>query len=251
MRSASRTPLAVQRGWAAADGGRYQARRRYRLRVQVEVSLLGAGHGGDVLGQPPQPPGLGAQHGQGVLVGDADPVLRGVQVTLDGGQRGAHLVPQIGQDPAAGRLHRLQPGGHGVERRGEGVELLPQPGGGGAGGVVAVSDAGGGTREGPDGATESMREVPADAQRGGQRDQQGQAEGDGVCDPVRLLHVRAGRRVHPVRGAAQVATEDRRADGDRHHGEGDRPSQYHQNLGGEQPDRKAPPQASHAPSPMR
>ena len=107
-------------------------------------------------------------------------------------------MADIGQQPAAGVLDVGEPGGHGVERTSDRVELAAQAGGGDPGRVVAFRDVGGGGREISGGTGDPAGEVGADRERGGERDDQSDRERNRIGRRVRLLDVFGRLRVDPA-----------------------------------------------------
>src|SRR6266536_2079355 len=66
-------------------------------RVQVELALFRAGDGVEVIDQPSQAGRFGLQDRQDRVVGGDDPIGDPLKVAVDGGQRGAQLMGQVGE----------------------------------------------------------------------------------------------------------------------------------------------------------
>ncbi len=221
--------------------------------LEVEPALLGTGHEIDVGDQPVQAAGRLLQQRPRVLAGFDHAVGERLEVPLDGGQRRAQLVGEVGQQSPAGRLGVLELVSHPVERVGQVGQLVVGRRPGGTRGQLAARELVGGVGERLDGAGDTGREEPADRQRGDdggqdahpQRDRQGTGEGllEVVGDDV------ADRSQRPAR----VGAEQRRADEDRDHGQGHAARGDDQRLRDQQPANQPPvgrPTAAHA-GPMR
>ena len=96
----------------------------------------------------------------GGLVQHAHAVLERFEVGLDGGQRGAHLVGEVGEDSPPGALHVTEAFGEVVDRGRQLVELGAQARAGDAGAELTLGDPGRGVRHVRGGALDPAGEVP-------------------------------------------------------------------------------------------
>ena len=95
--------------------------------LEFDASFLGPGHLVEVAGEPSEALGLLLDDGLGVVVPGEDAVGDPFEVGVEGGDGGAHLVGQIGQEASAGVLDIAEAVGHGVERVAEGAQLGAPP----------------------------------------------------------------------------------------------------------------------------
>ncbi|MPM84189.1 hypothetical protein SDC9_131260 [bioreactor metagenome] len=82
--------------------------------TQIEAlgALLGPGQRAEVVGQPPQSAGLGGDQREVLAVRRHHPVDHRLELGVDHGQRGAHLVAHLAQQPGATLLGVGQSTGH-------------------------------------------------------------------------------------------------------------------------------------------
>jgi len=109
------------------DRGGHHQLQLHLLQIQADLPLFGPRDGADVLGQAGQTPGLRAQQRGRLGVQRCDAVLQRLKVGIQGRDRCAHLVSEIGEQPTAGCLDGSKPPRHLVEPEGKRVELRPEP----------------------------------------------------------------------------------------------------------------------------
>ena len=183
------------------------------------------------------------------MVGDT------LKVAVDGGQRGAQLVGEVGQQPLALLFGGLQGFGHGVEGTAEHGQLVAGAALGHSGGVAAVGDALGGAGQRADRAYDPPCQKGAHPDRGEQRDHGASAQGHQHRNGQAFVEVAGGVGGDGAKRHAGVVVEQARRHGQRHHGQGQAARHDHQHLGCQQLGAEAaaqpPAQGAHVPGPMR
>ena len=115
--------------------------------MEFDAAFFGSGHLVQVAGEPGQALGLLFDDGLGGVVPGEDAVGDAFEVGVEGGDGGAHLVGEVGQEASAGVLDVAEAVGHGVEGVAEGAELGAAAVHGDACGVVAFAEPAGGLGE--------------------------------------------------------------------------------------------------------
>ena len=201
--------------------------------ARVDLSLLGAGDGADVLGEALQPLGAAAQRRERRLVEVAYAVLDCLEVGLDGRQGGAHLVGEVSEDASARGLDVTETFGEVVDGGGELVEVRSQTRAGDAPAVLSVGDGRRCLRHLRGGALNPSGEVAGHQQRHEDRGQQRHAERDDQCRAERVFDVSGLRGGVPDIGSDEVLVEDARGDDGSHDPRGGGRSQKNEGLGGQ------------------
>ena len=91
--------------------------------LEFDASFFGSGHLVEVAGEPSETFGLLFDDGLGGVVPGEDAVGDAFEVGVEGGDGGAHLVGEVGQEASAGVLDVAEAVGHGVERVAEGAQF--------------------------------------------------------------------------------------------------------------------------------
>jgi len=233
-------------------GVRHEPAHGQRPMPHGEAALLGGGDEGDVLGEPREAGHLGAQHGHRVPVRFPHPVLDGLEVGVESGDRRAHLMRQVAEHPRAARLDGPELGSHAVERVGQLVELAAHPDRRHAGRVVPGRHPVGGVGGQAEGPAHPAGHGEAHDGGGRQCRHHREREGEGGGVHERLLGVEERIRIGGP-AVQQVVVEDAWSDRRGHHPRGDRGHDNHARDRHEEAGAEAPPgraERAHVPDPM-